>query len=129
MTPETRYAKTGDLHIAYQVVGDGPVDIVFVPEFWHTIEVQWDQPELAAFLERLASFGRLISFDQRGSGVSDPVSLDELPSIEQWMDDVRVVMGLACQGRRLALITHQPFQVPDQVHGIGAAHCRTRPRT
>ena len=92
MTPETRYAKTGDLHIAYQVVGDGPVDIVFVPEFWHTIEVQWDQPELAAFLERLASFGRLISFDQRGSGVSDPVSLDELPSIEQWMDDVRVVM-------------------------------------
>jgi class 3 adenylate cyclase/pimeloyl-ACP methyl ester carboxylesterase len=92
MTPETRYAKTGDLHIAYQVVGDGPVDIVFVPEFWHTIEVQWDQPELAAFLERLASFGRLISFDQRGSGISDPVSLDELPSIEQWMDDVRVVM-------------------------------------
>jgi class 3 adenylate cyclase/pimeloyl-ACP methyl ester carboxylesterase len=92
MTHETRYAKTGDLHIAYQVVGSGPVDIVFVPEFWHTIEVQWDQPELAAFLERLASFGRLISFDQRGSGLSDPVSLDELPSIEQWMDDVRVVM-------------------------------------
>src|SRR5262245_23105707 len=92
MTPETRYAKTGDLHIAYQVVGSGPVDIVFVPEFWHTIEVQWDQPELAAFLERLSSFGRLISFDQRGSGLSDPVSLDELPSIEQWMDDVRVVM-------------------------------------
>ena len=92
MLPETRYAKTGDLHIAYQVVGSGPVDIVFVPEFWHTIEVQWDQPELAAFLERLASFGRLISFDQRGSGLSDPVSLEELPSIEQWMDDVRVVM-------------------------------------
>jgi class 3 adenylate cyclase/pimeloyl-ACP methyl ester carboxylesterase len=92
MRPETRYAKTGDLHIAYQVIGDGPVDIVFVPEFWHTIEVQWDQPELAAFLERLASFGRLISFDQRGSGLSDPVSLEELPSVEQWMDDVRVVM-------------------------------------
>ena len=92
MPPETRYAKTGDLHIAYQVVGEGPVDIVFVPEFWHTIEVQWDQPDLAAFLDRLASFGRLISFDQRGSGLSDPVALDELPSVEQWMDDVRVVM-------------------------------------
>jgi class 3 adenylate cyclase/pimeloyl-ACP methyl ester carboxylesterase len=92
MTSETRYAKTGDLHIAYQVVGDGPVDIVFVPEFWHTIEAQWDQPEFAAFLERLASFGRLISFDQRGSGVSDPVSLSELTSLELWMDDINVVM-------------------------------------
>jgi len=92
MVPETRYAKTGDLHIAYQVVGDGPVDIVLVPEFWHTIEVQWDQPDLAAFLERISSFGRLISFDQRGSGLSDPVSIDELPSVDQWMDDVRVVM-------------------------------------
>jgi class 3 adenylate cyclase/pimeloyl-ACP methyl ester carboxylesterase len=92
MTSETRYAKTGDLHIAYQVVGDGPVDIVFVPEFWHTIEAQWDQPEFAAFLERLASFGRLISFDQRGSGVSDPVSLSELTSLDVWMDDINVVM-------------------------------------
>src|SRR5262245_13319007 len=92
MVPETRYAKTGDLHIAYQVVGDGPVDIVLVAEFWHTIEVQWDQPDLAAFLERISSFGRLISFDQRGSGLSAPGSIDELPSVDQWMDDVRVVM-------------------------------------
>ncbi len=75
MAVETRYAKTGDIHIAYQVVGDGPVDIVLAAEFWHSIEVQWDQPELAGFLERLASFGRLISFDQRGSGLSYPVSL------------------------------------------------------
>jgi pimeloyl-ACP methyl ester carboxylesterase/class 3 adenylate cyclase len=92
MTVETRYAKTGDIHIAYQVVGDGPVDIVLAAEFWHSIEVQWDQPELAAFLERLSSFGRLISFDQRGSGVSDPVSLRELTSLDLWMDDINVVM-------------------------------------
>jgi class 3 adenylate cyclase len=90
MAAETRYAKTGDLHIAYQVVGDGPVDIVFVPEFWHTIEVQWDQPELAAFLERLGSCGRLICFDQRGSGVSDPVALQ--PAFEPWLEDIKVVM-------------------------------------
>ena len=92
MTVETRYAKTGDIHIAYQVVGDGPVDIVLAAEFWHSIEVQWDQPELAEFLERLASFGRLISFDQRGSGLSDPVSLGELRSLDPWMDDIQVVM-------------------------------------
>ena len=59
---------------------------------WHSIEVQWDQPDLAAFLERLASFGRLICFDQRGSGVSDPVSLAEVTSLDLWMDDIRAVM-------------------------------------
>jgi pimeloyl-ACP methyl ester carboxylesterase len=92
MAVETRYAKTGDIHIAYQVVGDGPIDIVLAAEFWHSIEVQWDQPDLAAFLERLASFGRLICFDQRGSGVSDPVSLAEVTSLDLWMDDIRAVM-------------------------------------
>jgi pimeloyl-ACP methyl ester carboxylesterase/class 3 adenylate cyclase len=90
--PETRYAKTGDIHIAYQVFGDGPVDMVLAAEFWHSIEVQWDQPDLAAFLERMGSFARLISFDQRGSGVSDPVSLRELTSLDLWMDDINVVM-------------------------------------
>jgi pimeloyl-ACP methyl ester carboxylesterase len=93
VTPETRYAKAGDVHIAYQVWGDGPIDIVLATEFWHSIEVQWDQPELAAFLERMGSFARLISFDQRGSGVSDPVSLQEVTSLELWMDDIDVVMN------------------------------------
>src|SRR4249919_1485939 len=92
MAVETRYAKTGDIHIAYQVFGDGPVDLVLATEFWHSIEVQWDQPDLAAFLERLGSFARVISFDQRGSGVSDPVSLRELTSLDLWMDDIDVVM-------------------------------------
>ena len=92
MSVETRYARTGDTHIAYQVLGKGPIDIVLAAEFWHTIEAQWDQPELAAFLEQLASLGRLISFDQRGSGLSDPVSLRELRSLDLWMDDIAVVM-------------------------------------
>jgi class 3 adenylate cyclase/pimeloyl-ACP methyl ester carboxylesterase len=99
--PETRYALAGDVHIAYQVVGDGPVDLVLCAEFWHSIEAQWDEPSLARFLERLASFGRLISFDQRGTGISDPVA--ELPSLEQWMDDVRVVMDEAGSERAVLL--------------------------
>ena len=92
MRPETRYGKTGDIHIAYQVFGDGPVDMVLATEFWHSIEMQWDQPDLAAFLERMGSFARVISFDQRGSGVSDPVSLRELTSLDLWMDDINLVM-------------------------------------
>ncbi len=72
------------------MLGDGPVDLVLCAEFWHSIEAQWEEPSFARFLERLASFGRLISFDQRGTGISDPVA--ELPSLEQWMDDVRIVM-------------------------------------
>jgi class 3 adenylate cyclase len=66
--------------------------MVLATEFWHSIEVQWDQPDLAAFLERLGSFSRLISFDQRGSGVSDPVSLRELTALDLWMEDINVVM-------------------------------------
>jgi class 3 adenylate cyclase len=92
MIPETRYARAGETHIAYQVVGEGRLDILLAAEFWHSIEVQWDQPDLASFLERLGSFGRLISFDQRGSGVSDPVPVDEQTPLDLWMDDIRVVM-------------------------------------
>jgi pimeloyl-ACP methyl ester carboxylesterase len=90
--PETRYAKTGDIHIAYQVFGDGPIDMVLATEFWHSIEAQWDLPELARFLERLGTFARAISFDQRGSGISDPVSMGELNTLDVWMEDIDVVM-------------------------------------
>lgn len=90
--PETRYARSGEVHIAYQVVGAGGHDLVLVPEFWHSIEAQWEEPSFARFLARLGSLGRLICFDQRGTSLSDPVALNELPSLEQWMDDVNVVM-------------------------------------
>ena len=90
--PPTRYARSDDLDIAYQVVGDGPVDIVLVMgSFWH-LEHQWTDPELVRAIERLASIGRLIMFDKRGTGVSDRLPRGELPTLEQRMDDVRAVM-------------------------------------
>jgi pimeloyl-ACP methyl ester carboxylesterase/class 3 adenylate cyclase len=92
-TPETRYAKTADgVHIAYQEVGHGPVDMVFVMGWVTNIEVMWDEPGFARFLDRLAAFSRLILFDKRGVGLSDRVPDDRLPDIETRMDDVRAVM-------------------------------------
>ena len=91
--PETRYAKTADgVHIAYQVVGEGPVDMVFVMGWVTNIEVMWDEPEFARLLDRLARFSRLILFDKRGVGLSDRVPEDRLPDLETRMDDVRAVM-------------------------------------
>jgi pimeloyl-ACP methyl ester carboxylesterase len=90
MTPETRYARSGDVNIAYQVVGDAPRDLVLVPGWVSKIEVFWEELACARFLERLASFTRLILFDKRGTGLSDRVS--DLPNLETRMDDVRAVM-------------------------------------
>jgi pimeloyl-ACP methyl ester carboxylesterase/class 3 adenylate cyclase len=89
---ETRYADSDGVQVAYQLAGEGSPDLILVPEFWHAIEAQWDQPELADFLLRLSSFGRLVSFDQRGTGVSDPIPRDGIPSLEQWLDDISSVM-------------------------------------
>ena len=90
--PETRYAKSGDVNIAYQVVGDGPIDLVYVPGWVSHVELAWELPDLAAGFERLASFSRVILFDKRGTGMSDAVPADKLPTLEQRMDDVRAVM-------------------------------------
>jgi pimeloyl-ACP methyl ester carboxylesterase/class 3 adenylate cyclase len=91
--PETRYARTADgVHIAYQVVGDGPVDMVFVMGWVTNLEVMWEEPDFARFLERLARSSRLILFDKRGVGLSDRVPTDRLPDLETRMDDVRAVM-------------------------------------
>ncbi len=92
MVPETRYAKSGDVNIAYQVVGDGPVDLVYVPGWVSHVELAWELPDLVLGFERLASFSRLILFDKRGTGMSDPVPANELPTLEQRMEDVRAVM-------------------------------------
>jgi pimeloyl-ACP methyl ester carboxylesterase len=93
--PETRYAKSGDVNIAYQVVGEGPLDLVYVPGWISNIELMWEEPGHARLLRRLASFSRLILFDKRGTGLSDPVPLERLPTLEQRMDDVRAVMDAA----------------------------------
>lgn len=97
--PQTRYARSGDVSIAYQVVGDGPRDLVLVPGWVSNIEVFWEEPSVARFLTRLASFSRLILFDKRGTGLSDRVSVGELPTLETRMDDVRVVMDAVGSGR------------------------------
>jgi pimeloyl-ACP methyl ester carboxylesterase/DNA-binding CsgD family transcriptional regulator len=100
MRHETRYARSGDTHIAYQVIGDGPRDLVFVMGWISHLDYFWEGPS-ADFLNRLASFSRLILFDKRGTGLSDRVA--ELPSIEQRMDDVRAVMD-AAGSERAALL-------------------------
>jgi pimeloyl-ACP methyl ester carboxylesterase/DNA-binding CsgD family transcriptional regulator len=91
--PQTRYAKSDGLSIAYQVLGDGPFDLVLVHGFVSHLDVAWEEPHLAQFLNRLASFCRLIVFDKRGTGLSDPVG--EPPTFAQRMDDIRAVMDAA----------------------------------
>jgi class 3 adenylate cyclase len=97
--PSVRYAKTGKFNIAYQVLGDGPVDLVLSPAWVTHLDLAWDIPPLARFLRRLAEFSRLILFDKRGTGLSDRVAPDELPTLEERMDDVRAVMDAAGSDR------------------------------
>ena len=101
VVPVTRYAKSGDVHIAYQVFGGGATDLVFVPGFISHIENYWEHPDLARWLLRLGAFARVIMFDKRGTGLSDPVSV--VPSLDLRMDDVRAVMD-AAGSERAALL-------------------------
>jgi pimeloyl-ACP methyl ester carboxylesterase/DNA-binding SARP family transcriptional activator len=98
--PETRYARNGDVSIAYQVTGTGPIDLVLVPGWVSHVEYAWEVPSYARFLRRLASFARLILLDRRGTGLSDRVA--NLPSLEERMEDTRAVMD-AAGSRRAAL--------------------------
>jgi pimeloyl-ACP methyl ester carboxylesterase len=93
MQPDTRYAKSGEVHIAYQVFGDGPVNLIMVPGFVSCVENTWEQPDLSRWLLRLASYVRVAIFDKRGTGMSDPVA--DMPGLEQRMDDLRAVMDAA----------------------------------
>jgi class 3 adenylate cyclase len=103
--PETRYARSGDVNVAYQVVGKGPFDLVYAPAWVSNVEMMWEEPDYADFLARLASFSRLILFDKRGTGLSDRVPNDRLPTLEQRMDDVRAVLD-AVGSERAALLGH-----------------------
>src|SRR5881409_3654214 len=100
MDAPIRYARSGDVNIAYQVTGDGPFDLVLVPGFFSHLELDWEHPDHARFLERLGSFARLIRFDKRGTGLSDRAV--GLPDFEARMDDVRAVMD-AVGSERAAL--------------------------
>ena len=98
--PRTMYVKSGEVHIAYQVLGDGPIDLLWVPGFVSHLEYDWEHPRPARFFRRLASFSRLIRFDKRGTGLSDRVAI---PTLEERMDDVRAVLD-ATGSSRAALI-------------------------
>lgn len=105
MNPETHYARSERGNIAYQVIGNGKLDLVFIPWWATNIDVMWEDPAIARFLQRLASFSRLICFDKRGTGVSDPLPLAALPTLEEWTDDVATVMN-AAGSERAALFGH-----------------------
>ncbi len=93
--PEIRYAKSGDIHVAYQLAGDGSRDLVVVFGFVSNLEVQWEIPGYAPFIRQLASFCRVLLFDERGTGLSDRVPTRDLPTLEERMDDVRAAMDAA----------------------------------
>jgi pimeloyl-ACP methyl ester carboxylesterase len=105
MPPETRYARNGDVNIAYQVVGEGPLDLVLVHGWVQSFDQGWDFEPMERFYRRLASFSRLILFDKRGTGLSDRVTLDDLPTLETRMDDMRAVMD-AVDVQRAAVLGH-----------------------
>jgi pimeloyl-ACP methyl ester carboxylesterase len=92
MLPETRYARLGELHLAYQVMGEGPPDILLLDQWFGHVDAQWDVPPVAALRERLAAFGRLIMFDKRGTGLSDPIPTSTLPTLEEFMADIPAVL-------------------------------------
>lgn len=100
MLPETRYAKSGDVNIAYQVTGSGPLDLLLVPGYVSNLDLFWEEPSCARWLDRLGRFSRLIRFDKRGTGLSDRTT--DMPTLEVRMDDVRAVMD-AVGSKRAAL--------------------------
>jgi pimeloyl-ACP methyl ester carboxylesterase/DNA-binding winged helix-turn-helix (wHTH) protein len=102
-TPETKYVQNRGVNIAYQVIGTGKIDIVFVMGWVSHLEYFWKHHLFASFLERLASFSRLILFDKRGTGLSDHVPLTELPTLEQRMEDVHAVMDAVASERAVLI--------------------------
>ncbi len=97
--PATRFARNGDVHLAYQVIGDGPIDLLLVDDWIHHVEVVWEVAEFAHLLRRLGSFSRLIHFDWRGTGLSDPVPIDALPDLGTQVDDALAVLDAAGSDR------------------------------
>ena len=92
---ETQYAKNGEVHLAYQVVGDGSIDLLWLPTWWCHVELMWESPLVERVLTRLAGFARLIVYDRRGSGLSDPVPLDDMPTYEDMTADAMTVLDTA----------------------------------
>jgi len=134
MLPETRYAPAGGLHLAYQVLGDGPPDLLLLDQWFSHMEGQWEVPPLAEFRERLATFARVIMYDKRGSGVSDPIPTSELPTIEEWTDDIPIVLDAAGSERAVVIAnlggglmaTTYAAAHPERVAGLVLVDCFAR---
>ena len=108
--PETMFVRSGQSYVGYQVLGDGPVDLVYAGTAFTNVDAQWGLPTLAEFLERLSSFSRLILFDKRGVGVSDPVFHASMPTIEDWGDDLNAVLDAV--GSERAVLFGRPGRRP-----------------
>jgi class 3 adenylate cyclase/alpha-beta hydrolase superfamily lysophospholipase len=101
--PRTQFARHGDAHVAYQITGDGPLDVVLLSEWSTPLEERWEQPLVSGPLHRLASFSRLISFDKRGIGLSDPLAISEVSTAEDWLEDLQAVLD-TIGAERVALL-------------------------
>ena len=124
--PDVKYARSGDVAIAYQVVGSGPLDLVFVRGTLADLLAAWEQPLFVDHVEGLARSGRVLLFDKRGSGLSDPVR--QVPTLETRMDDIRAVMDAA--GSERAVLVGRPRRLPDRAPLCGhvsRADERSRP--
>jgi pimeloyl-ACP methyl ester carboxylesterase len=133
--PQTRYVEVGGAEVAYQVVGQGPPDVVHVAGFRH-VDLRWEDPVFAAMLERLASFSRLILFDRRGTGVSDPVPDTAMPTWEEWAEDVRAVLDAVGSERTVVFAENDGGPAgllftamnPERVSGLILANTTARSR-
>jgi class 3 adenylate cyclase len=123
--PRTQFARNGDVHLAYQTVGTGPLDILLVDTWVHHVEAIWDFPDFARFLRRLASFGRLIQFDRRGTGLSDPVPLDKLPDFPTQVADVVAVLDAAGSGNPAVFGTNDGTLVAMLLAAAHPERCRS----
>ena len=103
MNPDVSYARNGSVAIAFEVVGDGPVDLLYLPGFINNLELVWSNPLFAQFLNRLSSFSRLIIIDRRGAGLSDRLSPEDLPPLEDLADDVTAVLDTVNSDRAALL--------------------------
>ena len=134
MTPETQYARLGELHLAYQVLGEGPPDLLLLDQWFTHVDSGWDVPPMAALRERLATFGRLIIFDKRGTGLSDPIPIASLPTLEEFMADIPAVLDTVGSERAAVIanigggILALPFAAahPDRVSSLILVDCFAR---
>ena len=101
--PKTRYARSGDCRIAYQVIGNGSIDMVLVPGLISNLDLQWEDAGFSRLMRRLSAFARVIQFDKRGTGLSDRIDAQYLPGLTERADDIRAVMDAAGSGRAVLL--------------------------